>query len=160
MDQASSNSPVLRIALWEPEIPPNTGNVARLCAATGAELHLIGRLGIRLDDRRLKRAGLEYWSQLTIRHHVDLPSFEAHLAGARLFAFSAHSERLYTSVRYKHGDCLLFGGESRGLPSSYLERLGESALRLPMPTETVRSLNLATAVGIATYEALRQIHGW
>src|SRR4051812_32009900 len=76
MDQASSNSPVLRIALWEPEIPPNTGNVARLCAATGAELHLIGRLGFRLDDRRLRRAGLEYWSQLTIRHHVDLQTFE------------------------------------------------------------------------------------
>jgi tRNA (cytidine/uridine-2'-O-)-methyltransferase len=160
MDQASSNSPVLRIALWEPEIPPNTGNVARLCAATGAELHLIGRLGFRLDDRTLKRAGLEYWSQLTIRHHVDVQSFEDNLAGVRIFAFSARSERLYTSVRYQPGDCLLFGGESHGLPSSLLERLGHQALRLPMPADTVRSLNLATAVGIATYEALRQVHGW
>jgi tRNA (cytidine/uridine-2'-O-)-methyltransferase len=160
MDQASSKSPVLRIALWEPEIPPNTGNVARLCAATGAELHLIGRLGFRLDDRRLRRAGLEYWSQLTIRHHVDLAAFETYLAGARLFAFSAHSERLYTSVKYQQGDCMLFGGESHGLPSSYLERLGLNALCLPMPTDVVRSLNLATAVGIATYEALRQINGW
>lgn len=160
MDQASSNSPVLRIALWEPEIPPNTGNVARLCAATGAELHLIGRLGFRLDDRKLKRAGLEYWSQLTIRHHLDMPAFESYLAGARLFAFSARSERLYTSVRYQRGDCLLFGGESHGLPSSVLERLGDNALRLPMPAGIVRSLNLATAVSIATYEALRQIYGW
>jgi tRNA (cytidine/uridine-2'-O-)-methyltransferase len=160
MDQASSKSPVLRLALWEPEIPPNTGNVARLCAATGAELHLIGRLGFRLDDRRLRRAGLEYWSQLVIRHHVDLPAFEDSLAHARLFAFSARSERLYTSVRFQHGDCLLFGSESHGLPASLLDRLGPSALHLPMPAATVRSLNLATAVGIATYEALRQIHGW
>jgi tRNA (cytidine/uridine-2'-O-)-methyltransferase len=134
--------------------------VARLCAATGAELHLIGRLGFRLDDRRLKRAGLEYWSQLTIRHHVDIQSFEGYLADARLFAFSARSDRLYTTVRYQAGDCLLFGGESHGLPSGLLERLGDQALRLPMPADTVRSLNLATAVGIATYEALRQIHGW
>lgn len=160
MDQASNNSPVLRIALWEPEIPPNTGNVARLCAATGAELHLIGRLGFRLDDRRLRRAGLEYWSQLTIRHHIDLPSFEAHLNGSRLFAFSARSARLYTSIQYQHGDCLLFGGESQGLPVSLLERMGGNALKVPMPADKVRSLNLATAVGIASYEALRQIHGW
>lgn len=160
MDQASSKSPVLRIALWEPEIPPNTGNVARLCAATGAELHLIGRLGFRLDDRRLRRAGLEYWAQLVIHHHPDLPAFEESLAGARLFAFSARSERLYTSMRYQPGDCLLFGGESHGLPASLLDRLGPKALRLPMPADTVRSLNLATAAGIATYEALRQIHGW
>ncbi|HEV8058671.1 MAG TPA: tRNA (cytidine(34)-2'-O)-methyltransferase [Gemmataceae bacterium] len=160
MDEASSKCPVLRIALWEPEIPPNTGNVARLCAATGAELHLIGRLGFRLDDRKLRRAGLEYWSQLVIHQHVDLAAFENSLAGVRLFAFSAHSRRRYTAVKYEHGDCLLFGGESHGLPASFLERMGTNALCLPMPADTVRSLNLATAAGIATYEALRQIYGW
>src|ERR1700733_7220429 len=115
MDEASSKSPILRIALWEPEIPPNTGNVARLCAATGAELHLIGRLGFRLDDRRLRRAGLEYWSRLVVHQHVDLPAFEQALGESRLFGFSAHSKRLYTDVEYQHGDCLLFGSESHGL---------------------------------------------
>jgi tRNA (cytidine/uridine-2'-O-)-methyltransferase len=160
MNEASSKFPVLRIALWEPEIPPNTGNVARLCAAIGAELHLIGRLGFRLDDRRLRRAGLEYWSELDVHHHVDLNTFELSLGGARLFAFSAHSQRLYTAAEYRVGDCLLFGGESHGLPASFLDRIGTNALCLPMPAATVRSLNLATAAGIAAYEALRQIHGW
>ena len=160
MGEASSKYPVLRIALWEPEIPPNTGNVARLCAATGAELHLIGRLGFRLDDRRLRRAGLEYWSQLAVHHHVDLAAFENAISPARLFAFSAHSQRLYTSVAYQPGDCLIFGGESHGLPAGFLERMGNNALLLPMPADMVRSLNLATAVGIAAYEALRQIYKW
>jgi tRNA (cytidine/uridine-2'-O-)-methyltransferase len=160
MDEANSKSPVLRIALWEPEIPPNTGNVARLCAATGAELHLIGRLGFRLDDRRLRRAGLEYWERLVVHQHVDLTAFESFLAGSRLFAFSAHSKRPYTAVKYERGDCLLFGGESHGLPAGFLDRTGPNALCLPMPADTVRSLNLATAAGIATYEALRQICGW
>ena len=160
MDEASSKSPVLRIALWEPEIPPNTGNVARLCAATGAELHLIGRLGFRLDDRRLRRAGLEYWSQLGVRHHVDLPAFESAIGTARIYAFSARSQRLYTDVKYAQADCLLFGGESHGLPADFIERMGSNALTLPMPANTVRSLNLATAVGIAAYEALRQIYKW
>jgi tRNA (cytidine/uridine-2'-O-)-methyltransferase len=160
MNEASSKCPVLRIALREPEIPPNTGNVARLCAATGAELHLNGRLGFRLDDRRLRRAGLEYWSQLAIHQHVDLVAFESALGDARLFAFSAHSKRLYTAVKYERGDCLLFGGESHGLPGGFLERMGDHALCLPMPAHVVRSLNLATAAGIATYEALRQICGW
>jgi tRNA (cytidine/uridine-2'-O-)-methyltransferase len=160
MDEASSKSPVLRIALWEPEIPPNTGNVARLCAATGAELHLIGRLGFRLDDRRLRRAGLEYWSELGVHHHVDLPAFESAISAARVFAFSAHNRRIYTDVKYELGDCLLFGSESHGLPASFLERMGNNALTLPMPANTVRSLNLATAVGIAAYEALRQIYNW
>jgi tRNA (cytidine/uridine-2'-O-)-methyltransferase len=160
MDEASSKSPVLRIALWEPEIPPNTGNVARLCAATGAKLHLIGRLGFRLDDRRLRRAGLEYWSQLGVHHHADLTTFENSIGTARVFAFSARSRRLYTEVEYQHGDCLLFGGESHGLPAGFVDRMGNNALTLPMPANTVRSLNLASAVGIAAYEALRQIYKW
>jgi tRNA (cytidine/uridine-2'-O-)-methyltransferase len=160
MEAASSKSPVLRIALWEPEIPPNTGNVARLCAATGAELHLIGRIGFRLDDRHLRRAGLEYWSQLPIQHHVDLAAFELAMGDVRLFAFSAHAMQPYCNAAFQAGDCLVFGSESHGLPVGFLDRLGARSLTIPMPAGAVRSLNLATAVGIAAYEALRQIEGW
>jgi tRNA (cytidine/uridine-2'-O-)-methyltransferase len=151
---------MLHIALWEPEIPPNTGNVARLCAATGAVLHLIGRLGFRLDDRSVRRAGLDYWKDVDLRRHDTLAEFEAAQAGGRIFCYSAHATRLYTQVHFQEGDCLLFGGESFGLPEEVRERYAERALCLPMPAGKVRSLNLATAVGIALYEALRQIHGW
>jgi tRNA (cytidine/uridine-2'-O-)-methyltransferase len=151
---------MFHVALWEPEIPPNTGNIARLCAATGAELHLIGRLGFRLDDRSLRRAGLDYWRHVTLRRHAGLDDFEAALAGTRLFCFSAHASRLYTGAAFRAGDCLLFGGESRGLPPGVLERHAEHVLTIPMPAGHVRSLNLATAVGIALYEALRQANGW
>src|SRR5713101_6070132 len=105
---------MLHVALWEPEIPPNTGNIARLCAATGATLHLIGRLGFRLDNRSLRRAGLDYWDQVDLRRHVTLADFEATLAGTRLFCFSAHAATPYTAVAYQPRDCLLFGGESAG----------------------------------------------
>ncbi len=158
---------MLHVALWEPEIPPNTGNVARLCAATGAVLHLIGRLGFRLDDRSLKRAGLDYWDAVDCRRHASIEEFEAHLAGlgppsfsGRMFCLSRHAREPYTQVAYQDGDCLLFGSESRGLPAGLLQRHGERALCIPMPAGKVRSLNLATAVGIVLYEALRQLHGW
>ncbi len=151
---------MLHIALWEPEIPPNTGNIARLCAASGTRLHLIGRLGFRLDDKSLRRAGVDYWPQVDWRRHASLAEFEADLANARLFCFSAHARILYTQVSYQAGDCLLFGGESHGLPESLLMRNRERTIGIPMPGDKVRSLNLATAVGIAMYEALRQIHGW
>ena len=151
---------MLHVALWEPEIPPNTGNVARLCAATGSRLHLVGRLGFRLDDRSLHRAGVDYWPAVDWRRHATLADLEADLAGHRLFAFSAHAARPYTQVAYEPGDCLLFGGESHGLPAGVLARLGERALCIPMPGGGVRSLNLATAVGIALYEALRQLNRW
>jgi tRNA (cytidine/uridine-2'-O-)-methyltransferase len=151
---------MLHVALWEPEIPPNTGNVARLCAATGAALHLIGRLGFHTDDRALRRAGLDYWPHVDVRRHVTFADFEAARAGARIFCFSARAERLYTAVRYQHGDCLLFGGEAHGLPSEVLARHAERTLLIPMPAGKVRSLNLATAVGIVLYEALRQTSAW
>ena len=151
---------MLHVALWEPEIPPNTGNIARLCAATGATLHLIGRLGFRMDDRSLQRAGLDYWPSVECRRHATLDEFEAALAGARIFCFSAHALTPYTSVTYQPGDCFLFGGESHGLPESVLKRNPDNALVIPMPAGKVRSLNLATAVGIVLYEALRQIHHW
>jgi tRNA (cytidine/uridine-2'-O-)-methyltransferase len=151
---------VLHVALWEPEIPPNTGNIARLCAATSTPLHLIGRLGFRLDDRSLRRAGLDYWPEVELHRHATLAEFEAALPGSRLFCFSAHARIPYTQGTYRSGDCLLFGSESQGLPATLLERHAEHARLIPMPSGRVRSLNLATAVGIALYEALRQLHNW
>jgi tRNA (cytidine/uridine-2'-O-)-methyltransferase len=154
---------MLHVALWEPEIPPNTGNVARLCAATGATLHLIGRLGFRMDDRSLKRAGLDYWPAVAMRHHVDFDRFHAAIVAPgpkRLFCFSAHGKMPYTAAHFQNDDVLLFGSESRGLPESVLEPNGQRTLTIPMLTSNVRSLNLATAVGIVLYEALRQLQSW
>ncbi len=151
---------MLHVALWEPEIPPNTGNVARLCAATGTVLHLVGRLGFRLDDRRLRRAGLDYWPHVTVRQHATAEAFEAAVAGSRIIPLSSKTERPYTRMQYRDGDCLLFGSESKGLPASVLTRHAAHAVTIPMPAGHVRSLNLATAVGIVLYEALRQLHDW
>lgn len=155
---------MLQVALWEPEIPPNTGNIARLCAASGAGLHLIGRLGFHLDDRSLKRAGLDYWHAVNWRHHASVEDFERAVSvspfSGRVLCFSAHAERLYTRAAYQDGDCLLFGSESRGLPQALRRPHLEHTYTIPMPAGQVRSLNLATAVGIVLYEALRQLHGW
>ena len=151
---------MLHVALWEPDIPPNTGNIARLCAATGTTLHLIGRLGFRMDDRSLQRAGLDYWPSVEWRRYATLDEFEKAFSDTRVFCFSAHATTLYTGVAYQPGDCLLFGGESHGLPESLLKRNPDRAMGIPMPAGKVRSLNLATAVGIVLYEALRQIHHW
>ena len=151
---------MLHVALLEPEIPPNTGNVARLCVATGATLHLIGRLGFHLDDRSLRRAGLDYWPAVTLRRHDTLDQFRAALPEARWLLFSAHASERYATPRYRDGDVLLFGSESRGLPARLLEENRASCFTVPMLTDRVRSLNLATAVGIVLYEALRQLHSW
>jgi tRNA (cytidine/uridine-2'-O-)-methyltransferase len=151
---------VLHVALWEPEIPPNTGNIARLCAATGAVLHLVGRLGFNLDDRHLRRAGLDYWPSVDLRRHAEIDELVRVLPTSRILPVSAKVRRTYTSVHYQVGDCLLFGSESKGLPPTVLERLADSAVTIPMPGGGVRSLNLATAVGIVLYEALRQVHDW
>ena len=151
---------MLHVALWEPEIPPNTGNIARLCAATGTTLHLIGRLGFRLDDRSLRRAGLDYWPDVTYRLHTNLDAFEQAMAAHQLVCLSAHVTRPYTSIAFQPSDCLLFGSESRGLPPGVLERLADRSVCIPMPAGKVRSLNLATAVGIVLYEALRQLDAW
>jgi tRNA (cytidine/uridine-2'-O-)-methyltransferase len=151
---------MLHVALWEPEIPPNTGNIARLCAATGAALHLVGRLGFRIDDRSLRRAGLDYWRHVDVRRHAGMAEFEQAVAGARIFCYSAHATEPYTRAAYRDGDCLLFGGETHGLPPEVLGRHRERALTIPMPAGKVRSLNLATAAGIVLYEALRQVHRW
>jgi tRNA (cytidine/uridine-2'-O-)-methyltransferase len=150
---------VIHVALWEPEIPPNTGNVARLCAATGSPLHLIGRLGFRLDERELLRAGLDYWPEVDLHRYDTLERFEQAFAG-RVCCFSARASLPYTAASFRDGDCLMFGSESRGLPPTALERYADRAYVIPMPGGKVRSLNLATAVGIVLYEALRQLHKW
>lgn len=156
---------MIQVALWEPEIPPNAGNVARLCAATGASLHLVGRLGFRLDDKSLKRAGLDYWPHVDLHRHVDLADFDAWrsergYAVDRLFCLSARASRPYTKLAFRPGDALLFGSETRGLPPEVLARHAERTFAIPMPGGAVRSLNLATAVGIVLYEGLRQLHNW
>jgi tRNA (cytidine/uridine-2'-O-)-methyltransferase len=150
---------MLHVALWEPEIPPNTGNVARLCAATGARLHLIGRLGFRLDNRSLKRAGLDYWENVDLVRHVTIEEFEQTITG-RIWCVETPGEKSYTSVDYADEDCLLFGNESRGLPPGVREKYAHALIGIPMPTGKVRSLNLATSVGVVLYEALRQLHNW
>lgn len=150
---------MLHIALLEPEIAPNTGNIARLCAATGTRLHLIGRLGFHLDDRSLRRAGLDYWEHVDVVRHLDWNAFAQKVAGCRLLPFSARGVRSYAALDYQDGDCLLFGSESKGLPAFVLKSC-EPPVSIPIFSPKVRSLNLATAAGIALYEALRQVHGW
>ena len=160
---------MLHIALYEPEIPPNTGNIARLCAATGSRLHLIGRLGFRLQDRALKRAGLDYWPAVDWVHHLHFADFEAAWYSTaspssrrppRLWVVETPAPRPYTQAEFADGDCLLFGNDSQGLPASLRQRFADSLIGIPMPSGRVRSLNLATAVAIVLYDALRRIHRW
>jgi tRNA (cytidine/uridine-2'-O-)-methyltransferase len=151
---------MLHVALWEPEIPPNTGNIARLCAANAVPLHLIGRLGFRLDDRDLKRAGCDYWPFVDCRRHATFEDFRAALPGTRIIPVTVHTTRNYAAMQYEDGDCLMFGSESKGLPETIRERFAATSVTIPMTAANVRSLNLATAVGIVLYEALRQRHGW
>lgn len=146
---------MFHVALYEPEMPANTGNIGRLCVATGCTLHLVGQPGFRLDDRSVRRAGLDYWPLLSLVRHERLAAFEAALGTERLFVFSTHATRLYTEMSYRAGDVFLFGSESRGLPDEVRERHAERLVRLPMPGP-VRSLNLANAVAVAVYEGLRQ----
>jgi tRNA (cytidine/uridine-2'-O-)-methyltransferase len=148
----------MEIILFEPEIPPNTGNVARLCAGLGLRLHLIEPLGFSLDDRYLKRAGLDYWPHVDLRLWPDWPGFKAGWTGGRLLGASARGGRLYTSVNFSADDGLVFGPETRGLPESVKNDL-DGLMRVPL-RPAVRSLNLATCVGLITGEALRQVDFW
>ena len=148
---------MLHVALVEPEIPPNTGNIARLCAATFTDLHIVGATGFRLDEKAVKRAGLDYWDEVKIHRHVDLENLYQMLFNSRFLYFTTKSERLYTDWMYEENDCLVFGRETRGLPEDLLKANWERALTIPMPNKNVRSLNLATSVGIALYEAFRQV---
>lgn len=151
---------MLHIALWEPEIPPNTGNIARLCAATGIRLHLVGKLGFRMDDASLRRAGIDYWHAVDVVLHADLAALAAEVPEERWWLLSAHASRPYTEARFRAGDLLLFGCESKGLPASVTARFPDKLLTIPMMTGHVRSLNLSTSAGIVAYEALRQLQIW
>lgn len=147
----------LHVVLVEPEIPPNTGNVARLCAATGCALHLVEPLGFRIDDRELKRAGLDYWHALGVVVHPSLEAFLEATATRRRWFFSTHATRTYAQAEFARGDMLVFGKETQGLPKTLIAQHPERALRIPMRPDSVRSINLSTAVGVATYGALAAI---
>ena len=145
------------LILFEPEIPPNTGNIIRLCANTGTGLHLVQPLGFELDEPRLKRAGLDYREFADVKVHADLDACLQALGGPRVFALSTRGAMTYASAEFRSGDALLFGPETRGLPQSVLDALpAEQTLRLPMRPEN-RSLNLSNAAAIVVYEAWRQI---
>jgi tRNA (cytidine/uridine-2'-O-)-methyltransferase len=158
--QSERQAKMLHVALWEPEIPPNTGNIARLCAATKTALHLIGRLGFRLDDRELRRAGLDYWPEVELYRHPTFVEFETAVGVDRIVCIETGAERRFTDAAFGDGDCLLFGNESHGLPASIRERFAKRTFGIPMLNGAVRSLNLASAAGIVLFEALRQLHGW
>lgn len=147
------------IVLIEPEIPPNTGSIARLCAATGAHLHLVGKLGFSLDDKHLKRAGLDYWHAVTVQRWDDFAALRAAYPNGRYWYASKKAAQLYTEVCYQAGDLLVFGKESSGLPEELLTENAQCSIRIPIMHPEVRSLNLATASGIVLYEALRQTGG-
>ena len=147
----------LHIVLVEPEIPPNTGAIARLCAATNTTLHLVEPLGFRLDDRTLKRAGMDYWQHVTWRTWPGWNTFAAAHPDARLHFLTTKATRAYTEARFAPGDFLVFGRETRGLPESLLRAHPESCLTIPMDNPAVRSLNLATATAAVLFEALRQV---
>jgi len=147
----------MHIVLVEPEIAPNTGSIARLCAATESPLHLVEPLGFRIDDKHLRRAGLDYWPYVEVHRYQNWDAFLGRHPEARLFFLSAHSERSYTDCRYIRDDFLVFGGESRGLPQVLRESYADRFYGIPMATTHVRSLNLATAAAIVLYEALRQL---
>jgi tRNA (cytidine/uridine-2'-O-)-methyltransferase len=147
---------MLHVVLFQPEIPPNTGNVIRLCANSGARLHLIHPLGFTLEDRLLRRAGLDYHEWAEVRTYTNLKEFLDRIAPSRVLAFSTHATRRYTEMTYREGDALLFGPETRGLPKDILDSLPETQrLTLPMRPDN-RSLNLSNCVAIAVYEAWRQ----
>jgi tRNA (cytidine/uridine-2'-O-)-methyltransferase len=150
---------MLEIVLWEPEIPPNTGNVARLCAALGWPLHLVGPLGFRVSDRAVRRAGLDYWDDVDLHHHANRAAFEAAFPSPALWLFSTGARTAFWDVAYRPGDFLVFGSETRGLPADLLASHPGRAVRIPHG-EAVRSLNLANCVAIAAYEALRQNRPW
>ncbi|GAC1306469.1 MAG: tRNA (cytidine(34)-2'-O)-methyltransferase [Vulcanimicrobiaceae bacterium] len=142
--------------LVEPQIPPNTGNVARLCAATGCALHLVEPLGFSIADRELKRAGLDYWASLDVTVHASLDAFLATWTQP-FWLFSTRATRTYRDAPFARGDALVFGKETAGLPAPLLATHAARALRIPMRPGAVRSLNLSTSVGIATYAALESL---
>lgn len=147
----------MHIVFVAPEIPPNSGTTARLCAATHTAFHLVGPLGFSLEDRYLKRAGLDYWPHVAVQTYGDWGEFLRRRPPGRLLAFSARATESYTQARYRPDDLLVFGSETRGLPASIRAELAEALYTIPMPGQHVRSLNLSNAAAIVLYEALRQL---
>lgn len=158
--RAKPIAPPLHVVLVEPEIPPNTGNVARLCAATASPMHLVGTLGFRIDEHSVRRAGVDYWHLVDVRRHLDFEHFlhawNKEATGRGLHLFSALATRSFLDVDYAPGDALVFGRESVGLSEELLARFPDRVVGIPT-LGAVRSLNLANAVGIAIYEALRKV---
>jgi tRNA (cytidine/uridine-2'-O-)-methyltransferase len=160
---------MIHVALYEPEIPPNTGNIARSCAAAEIPLHIVGEPAFRMDDRTVRRAGLDYWPHVNLTRHHDLDELKSSLglnlkadpdhlnSSGRLICLTTKATRPYTNFEFQPGDCLLFGPETRGLPADVLAAHQETCLTIPMKSPHVRSLNLGTSVGIVLYEALRQL---
>jgi tRNA (cytidine/uridine-2'-O-)-methyltransferase len=147
----------MHVVLFEPEIPPNTGSVARLCAATLTPLHLIEPLGFTIDDKHLKRAGLDYWEYVDLHVHNSWDDFLTTAGPKSLLFFSKRASKSYTLIRYSENDFLIFGPETRGLPQELLETNASRFFRIPMMGKGVRSLNLSNAVSIVLYEGLRQL---
>jgi len=147
----------MHVVLFQPEIPPNTGSIARLCAATKTPLHLIAPLGFKIDDKHLKRAGLDYWKFVDVRLHDSWDDFIKRHRRKRILLFSKKAKQSYIKARFREGDFLVFGPETRGLPEELLEANQEKTYVIPMMSEGVRSLNLSNAVSIVLYEALRQL---
>ena len=145
---------MFNVVLVEPEIPPNTGNIGRLCLATGSTLHLVKPLGFAIDDRTLKRAGLDYWKEVDVELWDSFADLRARHASGRFYFLTTKSKRAYYDVSFSAGDFLVFGRETKGLPESLLTKHREELLTIPM--RGTRSLNLATAVGIVLFEAMRQ----
>lgn len=145
----------LNVVLIEPEIPQNTGNIARTCAATGARLHLVEPMGFRIDDKKVKRAGLDYWDKLDISYYSSTVDFFEKNKGGKFFYFTTKAEQSHSDVEYPNGCFLVFGKETRGLPEELLKANHDSCVRLPM-RGIIRSLNLSNAVAVGVYEVLRQ----
>ena len=145
----------INIVLLEPEIPQNTGNIARTCAATGASLHLIEPLGFRIDDAKLKRAGLDYWHQLDITYYKNIEDFYARNPDAQVYYFSTKAPQKYTDIKYPEKVYLMFGKETKGLPEELLRDNKSHCVRIPM-RDSLRSLNLSNSAAIAVYEVFRQ----
>ena len=150
---------MLHVVLFQPQIAPNTGNIGRMCAVTQSRLHLIHPLGFEITDKNLKRAGMDYWQSLDVHEHSDWAAFKASPAApARLWLFTTHAARTFWGVRYADGDGLVFGNEEAGVPDwLHTELDGNRRVKIPHANAALRSLNLSTVAGIATYEALRQL---
>ena len=147
----------LDVVLVEPQIPPNTGTIARTCAATGCQLQLVGTLGFDISDKSLKRAGLDYWDSVSMGHEKDMDAYFQSLEPSRIHLFTTAGSKTVHEASFQPGDSLIFGSETQGLPDAWIEAHPDRTVAIPIRADHVRSLNLAVSVGISVYEALRQI---